>query len=122
MFCGRKANSSRLRAKWATSKKLQCYQYEDQNRVITQKSVDVRFNVSVLEEFAATAKAVRSWKASIGTSGVTQIRPCRVTSKPAMLEAQDRSSDWGAGSLSWHGQCLERNEAAAGDCAGAAGL
>jgi len=40
------------------------------------------------------------------TSGVTQIRPCRVTSKPATLEVQDRSSDWGAGSLSWHGQCL----------------
>jgi hypothetical protein len=55
-------------------------------------------------------------------SGVTQIRPCRVTSKPAMLGAQDRSFDWGAGSLSWHGQCLERNEAAAGYCARAAGL
>src|SRR5271157_2735789 len=55
-------------------------------------------------------------------SGVTQKRPCRVTSKPAMLEVQDRSSDWGAGSLGWHGQCLERSEAAAGDCAGAAGL
>ena len=56
------------------------------------------------------------------TSGVTQKRPCRVTSKPAMLKVQDRSFDWGAGSLGWHGQCLERNEAAAGDCAGAAGL
>jgi len=56
------------------------------------------------------------------SSGVTQKRPCRVTSKPAMLGAQDRSSDRGAGSLSWHGQCLERNEAAAGNCAGAARL
>ena len=55
-------------------------------------------------------------------SGVTQNRPCRVTSKPAMLEGQDRSLDWGADSLSWHEQCLEQNEAAAGDCAGAAGL
>src|SRR5664279_5912493 len=55
-------------------------------------------------------------------SGVTQKRPCRVTSKPAMLEAQDRSYDWGAGSLGWHGQCLERNETTAGNCAGAAGM
>ena len=55
-------------------------------------------------------------------SGVTQKRPCRVTSKPAMLEAQDRSFDWGAGSLGWHGQCLERSEATAGGCAGAAGM
>ena len=58
----------------------------------------------------------------ITASGVTQKRPCRVTSKPAMLEAQDRSFDWGAGSLGWHGQCLERSEATAGDCAGAAGM
>src|SRR5208283_3720484 len=55
-------------------------------------------------------------------SGVTQKRPCRVTSKPAMLEAQDRSYDWGADSLGWHGQCLERNETTAGNCAGAAGM
>ena len=40
----------------------------------------------------------------------------------AMLEAKDRSSDRDAFSLGWHGQCLERNEAAAGNRTGAAGL
>jgi transposase len=69
----------------------------------------------------AVTRACR-YDPDLNPSGVTQIRPCRVTSKPAMLEAQDRSSDQGAFSLGWHGQCLERNEAAAGNCAGAAGL
>ena len=79
------------------------------------------------EAVARVARAIVEEKTRIidldhSPSGVTQIRPCRVTSKPAMLEAQDRSSERGAGSLGWHGQCLERNEAAASDCAGAAGL
>ena len=64
----------------------------------------------------------RTPSATALTSGVTQNRPRKVTSKPATLEVQDRSSDWGAGSLSWHGQCLERNEETTGNCAGAAGL
>ena len=44
------------------------------------------------------------------TSGVTQNRPCVVTSKPAMSEARDIDSDRSPYRLLRHEQCLERRK------------
>src|SRR5271155_6256667 len=59
-----------------------------------------------------TRVAVSEKAIHVYPSGVTQIRPSMVTSKPAMSEARDIDSDRSPYRLGRHEQCLERRKEA----------